>query len=99
MSEATFTPGPWRVRKPGHGHATKYRCVQIGKDENYSTLELRPEDARLIAAAPDLLKCCLDALTTDNTVLPMEVGCAMEAAIEKATGKTLDELYPETQPQ
>jgi len=35
-------------------HCKQYRYVQIGKDENYTTLELLPDDARLISAAPDL---------------------------------------------
>lgn len=45
------TQGRWRARKPGHGNATKYRCVQLGKDDRYTTLELLPEDAAMIAAS------------------------------------------------
>jgi hypothetical protein len=48
------TPGPWKVRKSIHGN--EYRHVQIGKDETYTTLDVLPADARLIAAAPDLLR-------------------------------------------
>jgi hypothetical protein len=51
----THTPGPWKTVKPGHGHATEYLCVQIGADETYTTLEMLPADARLVAASPDLL--------------------------------------------
>jgi hypothetical protein len=29
--------------------------VQIGKDDMYTTLEMLPDDAKLIAAAPDLV--------------------------------------------
>jgi hypothetical protein len=41
--------------KPGHGHETECLSVQIGEDEMYTTLEVLPDDATLIAAAPDLL--------------------------------------------
>ena len=47
-----FTPGPWKVIASPHGRG--YRCVQIGTDESYTTLEMLPGDARLIAAAPEL---------------------------------------------
>lgn len=50
------TPGPWKVIPSPHGD--KYRCVQIGADEMYTTLEMLPADADLIAAAPDLLEAC-----------------------------------------
>jgi hypothetical protein len=56
------TPGPWKVVKPGHGVPTKYRCVQIGSDERYTTLDLLPADAILIAAAPALLEAAKQAL-------------------------------------
>jgi hypothetical protein len=48
----SYTPGPWRVRRSNH--SDKYRYVQIGKDANYTTLDLLAADARLISAAPDL---------------------------------------------
>ncbi len=53
MSEQ-HTPGPWHAKPSMHGK--KYKYVQIGKDESYTTLEVLPADARLIAAAPDLLE-------------------------------------------
>lgn len=52
------TPGPWKVVKPAHGHKTEYLCVQIGEDESYTTLELLPADAILIAQAPKFLGAC-----------------------------------------
>jgi hypothetical protein len=48
----SYTPGPWKHRPSIYG--TKYRYVQIGKEENYTTAELILADARLISAAPDL---------------------------------------------
>lgn len=53
------TPGRWKTIKPGHGQPTKYLCVQLGKDDCYTTLEMEPDDARFIANAhqdiPDLI--------------------------------------------
>ena len=56
--EQMHTPGPWKVIPPGHGHPTEYQCVQFGADEMYTSLEMLPADARLCAAAPDLLALC-----------------------------------------
>ncbi len=90
------TPGPWKMIKPGHGHDTKYRCVQIGKDEMYTTLEMLPADARLIAAAPELLealKRMVDVCKTSTAHFKAWSGNeargieAMESAIAKAEGK------------
>ena len=64
MSATKHTPGPWSVREEPHdcfvegvayeGHPYFQMChrVQILSDEDYPT---RLADARLIAAAPDLL--------------------------------------------
>ena len=47
------TPGRWTAKPSVHGN--EYRYVQIGADESYTTLEVLPADANLIAAAPDML--------------------------------------------
>lgn len=60
--EASFTPGPWKAVPPAHGNPTEYLCVQIGEDENYSTLELKPADAKLIAASPEMYDALLPIL-------------------------------------
>ena len=58
------TPTPWKVVKPGHDNPDKsnFRCVQIGKDDSYTTLELLPEDARFLVRAAnaydDLMAAC-----------------------------------------
>lgn len=64
MSQKKHTPGPWKVIKPGHGQPSHYLCVQIGKNEAYTTLEMEPRDAILVAAAPDLYAACVQALAT-----------------------------------
>ena len=50
---AAATKGSWKVVRPGHEHSktTKYRCVQMGKSNTYTTLEIEPEDAAFIAHA------------------------------------------------
>lgn len=46
------TPGPWRVIPSIHGD--RYLCVELDREAMYCTLEMKPADAHLIAAAPDL---------------------------------------------
>lgn len=58
MSE--HTPGPWKTIPSRHG--SEYLCVALDENENYTTLEILPADARLIAAAPELLAACKSAL-------------------------------------
>lgn len=43
------TKGPWRDRPSVHG--TRYRYVMIDKAEEYSTMEMQPDDARFVAHA------------------------------------------------
>lgn len=43
------TPTPWYVIPPGH--ETECLCVQVGEDELYTTLEMKPEDAKLVVRA------------------------------------------------
>lgn len=62
----THTPGPWKVIPPGHGHHTEYLCVQYGADEMYTSLEMLPADARLCAAAPDLLEALKNLLRDEK---------------------------------
>jgi hypothetical protein len=67
------TPGPWQVRNhPDFGHLLAVIAPQYRKecDANHVVCELRPwqrpdpdPNARLIAAAPDLLRTCSSLLT------------------------------------
>lgn len=61
------TPGPWKVIPSPHG--SKYLCVQIGADESYTTLEMLPADAWLIAEAPPMLALLIE-LTDIEGPLP-----------------------------
>lgn len=70
------TDGPWKVVMPYHAHAqATCRCVQIGRDDSYTTSEVLTADAHLIAAAPDFLAACtperLDALDQVITQIVM----------------------------
>lgn len=78
---AKYTPGPWKVIKSPHG--PKYKCVQYGADESYTSLEMLPADARLVAAAPELLE-ALKAVVSVADRATDEFDLA-RAAIAKAT--------------
>ena len=80
-----YTPGPWKTVLPYYEAARKggCLCVQIGKDDLYTTSEVKAADAHLISAAPDLL----------------EVAEMLVSAIEcKPEDITLDWIVSELQP-
>lgn len=89
---AKFTPGPWAV---GRMLNPKNAMAIIGdgdtvvaimpSDWNFCTYS--PDDARLIAAAPDLLEALKDAVEYMKHHLPDEVLAPHLAAIAKASGE------------
>ena len=90
-----YTPGPWRVGSPGMG-AGKVCTVEgrriVGEASWYC--EQAEANARLMAAAPDLLAACKDTLDYWETTgfADCDEGCdcivdQMRAAIAKAEGK------------
>ena len=110
MSE--FTPGPWMERGHGRGGCkcgqvwskTADRCVAatfVDTDELGMDVpdDQRRANARLIAAAPDLLEACLAAMRIQELWSPVtgdhDVECEVlfsvkkkfEAAIAKALGE------------
>ena len=88
----TLTPGPWKAyrdtltqnawtidvqHKPG-GHEKVYQEVAVA---------FRGEaDARLIAAAPDMLEALRAAINADDSI-PPNVAAIINKAIAKAEGK------------
>jgi hypothetical protein len=71
-------------------YGRQYRYVQIGKEENYTTGELIPVDARLISAAPDLyeaLKEIVDAADGAGWDQLDATFTRARAAIKKARGE------------
>jgi hypothetical protein len=79
-------------------HGPQYKCVQYGKDDAYTSLEMLPADARLTAAAPDLLAAAQTVLAgldarirhaKDSTPV-FEGIAALHDAIAKATASRRD---------
>lgn len=73
------TPGPWRDRPSVHGN--RFRYVLIDKAEEYSTLELQPNDARFIAHAREDIPALLDALSAAEAKV-RELEAALRPIIE-----------------
>lgn len=96
--DVRFTPGPWRIDgdsngihiRPGRsGHivafiSTNWVLYGAGGGDAHA-------NARLIAAAPDLLEACESALLIDESdsasVDPAEIFAGIRAALAKAEGK------------
>ncbi len=81
------TAGPWKTIPSPHGR--KYRCVQFGASDMYTSLEMLPADARLVAAAPELLdalKLIVDTYGFDSST-DSAIWKTAHAAITKATGE------------
>jgi len=85
------TPGPWYMRqRSGPGHITSEVCYG-DSDECITDGVYNMADARLIAAAPDLLEAledCLACISWDELSHGrlFSAGNAARDAIEKATG-------------
>lgn len=86
---AAHTPGPWRIRQnldiSTHEEDFESEVVvaNVVTGMQFGVAE-RKENARLIAAAPDLLECVKEALKVN---IPLRFGLRQqfEAAIAKAT--------------
>lgn len=90
------TPGPWQV---GHGEADGGYLGIWASDNRTVVCRVSPADlinetdevnALLIAAAPDLLSACKDALVSIVANMPWEkatvIRSTLQAAIDKAEG-------------
>jgi hypothetical protein len=87
-ADAAHTPGPWTIYENPESH---YRLEVVAntkvKRERVVCRVGGPDgedNARLIAAAPDLLAACLDCMENRG-----DWGARMNAAIAKATGGTM----------
>jgi hypothetical protein len=106
---SSFTPGPWRIDETAHhdcGYGRSSNAI-VGKNgepvvlfdpsdgEYAEALDPRSADARLIAAAPDLLEALEFMLSVFNETYPdvaddeedREAWAKARAAIRKATGE------------
>lgn len=103
MSDTKYTPGPWSVFCPDaefpgiESHKTSISVVIFGYAGEGAGVHgksrgERKANARLIAAAPDLLDACKDALYVGKSEETIEaVRDRLRKAIAKATGKEIDQ--------
>ncbi len=89
------TPGPWRVEESTTGAALLVIAangLRVADIQRQSRTDLRPENARLIAAAPALLEAAeavLAAFEGDLVDHPAQNTLdALEAAIARAKGES-----------
>lgn len=86
--QTKHTPGPWELRQSTNGYWF-IDHEQGGEGYTLTKLECGEDDARLIAAAPELLvalEACLQRLDSHDEQSVPECLAAL-AAIAKATGK------------
>lgn len=81
---STRTPGPWRIERDTYVDGAVYLIRAIGKERSIASVG-EEANARLIAAAPELLEACQAvsaamALGTYETAFQL-----VKAAIKKAT--------------
>jgi len=92
---ARHTPGPWEIL--GFGHIYSATAINIASTRGSLVLELNEMEAnaRLIAAAPDLLEACKEALAAIqgewiNEEDSSRIEAQLEAAIRKATDEAVN---------
>jgi len=92
MADSKHTPGPWSTAARKKGGQKTVICADTGGRYMYLVGEVSNEtDARLIAAAPDMLEACRRALSyieRDEAAHGREFGEGniIRAAIAKAEG-------------
>jgi hypothetical protein len=85
--QANYTPGPWTIES---GISPRVYLINSGRDavgEIVYSETRRPADARLIAAAPDLLAALEFVAIDGNVEMPAETAAIVQAAINKARGE------------
>ncbi|HEY8343349.1 MAG TPA: hypothetical protein VIK75_10225 [Calditerricola sp.] len=97
MTQTPHTPGPWLIRAPDNGiYDTDDDIANVVARGPYGLITIAEEvdvaDARLIAAAPDLLDALKAAERTLAAVDMSGMSCSAEleqvrAAIARATGQ------------
>lgn len=86
MSAAKYTPGPWAYVDHDYGHDSVYGGVSRLVCHVFGDDAQAVEDARLIAAAPELLAALQNAVDEVDGTFPFHFLEAARAAIAKATG-------------
>lgn len=95
MSTNKHTPGPWAIERDHIGPRSQNddqsygMLIQVAYLERYDWPENAEANARLIAAAPELLE-ALEAIINDGGkfVMTQETHRAARAAIDKARGES-----------
>lgn len=98
MSEVKHTPGPWGVGAEGAGYPVnaaqpkwhgggKAICACRPANRTSEAYAEARANARLIAAAPDLLAVAQMVLDTASDTTPPELLAAATAAVAKAEGR------------
>ena len=96
MNETKHTPGPWHIGKdPAHIYAGYTKHVATVHGGDCLPPDVSDANARLIAAAPDLLQSAKAFVTYatresqpyEMTIAEQTAFIAMKNAIEKAEGK------------
>ena len=85
------TPGPWFIGRRTNDNETPYHSITASEgggwaNDSYMSVSgcIDEHDARLIAAAPELLEACLAMIEWDDRELAFQKA---RAAIAKATGE------------
>jgi hypothetical protein len=85
MNEECFTPGPWKIRMSGSVGTDRMMVASVYPMETEAPEE-NAANARLIAAAPDLLEACRlltayhDGNQDDGLVIMLAYDAALSAA-------------------
>lgn len=88
MTKAQHTQGPWKTAPAKTLISRIYAKdleVAIASYNDNINIETRNANARLIAAAPDLLQACEDCLLLES-IADSELGDMLRAVIKKAKG-------------
>jgi len=89
-----YTKGQWEITQTIKGFETSIECdgMRVCEVKHFDSFTKDPEyeegfaNAKLIAAAPDMLEALMN-LENDNNSIPDHVWNMVKYAIKKATGK------------
>jgi len=106
MSKLKHTPGPWKIEQDDRGYFEKIGPLSMGfTHADDAWLDVEEADARLIAAAPEMLEDLIDearkqvirisAVKNIDEFIKNIGKTKIMQTIEKATGLTIEEVLNE----